>query len=55
MARLASYYDQEVETKVGSIATLIEPFTIVILGIGVAYLVIAILLPIYQISSNAGS
>ena len=55
MARLASYYDQEVDTKVGSIATLIEPFTIIILGIGVAYLVIAILLPIYQISANAGS
>ena len=55
MARLASYYDQEVETKVSSMATLIEPFTIIILGIGVAYLVIAILLPIYQISANAGS
>lgn len=55
MGRLAAYYDQEVDTKVGSLATLIEPFVIVILGFGVAYLVIAILLPIYQISANAGS
>ena len=51
MTRLAAYYDGEVDTKVASLATLIEPIVIVVLGVGVAWLVIAILLPIYQIST----
>jgi type IV pilus assembly protein PilC len=52
MNRLADYFDQEVDTKVNGISSLIEPFTIIILGVGVAFLVISILLPIYQISTS---
>ncbi len=54
MARMAEYYDDEVESKVAGLSSLIEPIIIVILGIGVAWLVIAVLLPIYQISTTAG-
>ena len=54
MTRLADYYDSEVDTKVNGLSTLIEPAVIVLLGVGVAWLVIAILLPIYQISSSGG-
>ncbi len=53
MGRLAEYYDDEVDAKVGGLSTLIEPIIIVILGIGVAWLVISVLLPIYQISTSA--
>lgn len=52
MNRLADYYDGEVDSIVGGLSSLIEPVVIVILGIGVAWLVIAILLPIYQISTS---
>ncbi|CAN5177707.1 type II secretion system F family protein [soil metagenome] len=52
MGRLADYYESEVESKVGGLATLIEPFVIILLGVAVAWLVIAILLPIYQISTS---
>lgn len=52
MTRLAVYYEGEVDAKVGGLSSLIEPMVIVILGIGVAWLVIAILLPIYQISTS---
>jgi type IV pilus assembly protein PilC len=52
MSRLADYYVSEVESKVGGLATLIEPFVIILLGIAVAWLVIAILLPIYQVSTS---
>ena len=52
MSRLADYYEQEVESKLSGISSLIEPIVIVFLGIGVAWLVIAILLPIYQISTG---
>ena len=54
MSRMAAYYDESVDGKVAVLATLVEPFVIVLLGIGVAYLVIAILLPVYQISSAGG-
>ena len=54
MTRMAEYYESEVDAKVGGISTLIEPMVIVLLGIGVAWLVVGILLPIYQISSTGG-
>lgn len=52
MSRMADYYENEVESRVGGLATLIEPFIIIVLGVAVAWLVIAILLPIYQISTS---
>lgn len=52
MNRLADYYESEVESKMSGISSLIEPVIIVILGVGVAWLVTAILLPIYQISTT---
>ncbi len=54
MTRMAEYYDSEVDVKVNGLSSLIEPMVIVILGIGVAWLVVGILLPIYQISSAGG-
>jgi type IV pilus assembly protein PilC len=52
MTKMAEYYESEVEAKVAGLASLIEPVIIVILGLGVAWLVQAILLPIYSISTN---
>jgi type IV pilus assembly protein PilC len=52
MERMADYYEAEVESQVAGISSLIEPVIIVILGIAVAWLVIAILLPIYQVSTS---
>jgi type IV pilus assembly protein PilC len=51
MTRLSDYYEAEVDAKINGLSSLIEPMVIVLLGIGVAFLVIAILLPIYQIST----
>lgn len=50
MEKLAGYYENELDTKVKGIATLIEPLVIVTLGIGVAFLVIAVLMPIYNLT-----
>jgi type IV pilus assembly protein PilC len=54
MERMGKYYEDELDGKVSAISSLIEPFIILLLGFGVAYLVIAVLLPIYQLSSNIG-
>lgn len=52
MGRLADYYENEVDAKVGGMSALIEPMVIIVLGFGVAFLVVSILLPIYQISTS---
>jgi type II secretory pathway component PulF len=49
---VASFYTQEVDGMTRNLTTLLEPVLIVILGIGVAILVIGILLPIYNVVGN---
>jgi type IV pilus assembly protein PilC len=50
LKRLSVYYESELDTRIKSISSLIEPVIIVILGIAVAFLVISILMPIYSIA-----
>ncbi len=50
LGKLALYYEEELDTKIRGLSALLEPFIIVILGIAVAFLVIAILMPIYNIA-----
>jgi len=49
MDKLADYYENEVDTKIKTIANLVEPVTIVIVGLGVGFLVYSILYPIYSL------
>lgn len=46
------YFTKELQNIMGSLVTLIEPIIIVILGIGVAIIVSAVLLPMYSLSSQ---
>lgn len=52
MLHVAQYFEAEVDAKVNGLATLIEPIVIVMLGIGVAWMLLAIILPIYQYSTS---
>jgi len=52
LENVAENYDFQVDQKVESLTTLIEPIMIVALGIGVAYVVWAVLLPILQLSQH---
>jgi len=49
---LAKFYQREVEQAVDTLVDLIEPVMIVTLGIGVGFLLISVLVPIYNISSS---
>jgi type IV pilus assembly protein PilC len=51
LANLAKFYSEDSDTKLKGMTTLIEPVVMVILGVGVAFLIFAILVPIYNISS----
>jgi type IV pilus assembly protein PilC len=48
---LAHFYEREVSNSVDTLVDLIEPFMIVILGLGVGVLLASVLIPIYNISS----
>lgn len=50
--KVADYYEDEVDEAVKNISTLIEPITMVILGGMVAFLIAAVLLPIYGLVSK---
>ncbi len=49
--KLAIFYEKEVDTKVATLSSLLEPVIMVILGIGVGILVAGVLLPIYNLAS----
>ena len=49
---LAKFYQREVVNAVDTLVDLIEPVMIVALGLGVAFLLASVLIPIYNISSS---
>lgn len=50
--RVAEYYEEEVDALVKNLTTLMEPFIIVFLGVGVGFLIISIITPIYGLISS---
>jgi type IV pilus assembly protein PilC len=52
LIRLSKYFEAETEIAIRSLTTIIEPLIMVILGLGVGFLVMAILLPIYSLTSK---
>ncbi|QQS20354.1 type II secretion system F family protein [Candidatus Saccharibacteria bacterium] len=52
MAKVADYYEKEVDTEVDNISALIEPVMMVALGIVAFMIVAAVLLPIYGLAGS---
>ena len=48
---VANYYEDQVSTSIKGLSALIEPVLVVILGLGVAFIVFAVFIPIYQLSA----
>lgn len=48
----ADFYHKEVTVMMDNLVTLIEPILILLLGVGVAILLVAILMPMYNIAQN---
>jgi type IV pilus assembly protein PilC len=53
LQKLAVYYEKEVDVKISTLTTLMEPIIMLVLGVAVGILVAGILLPIYNLASNA--
>jgi type IV pilus assembly protein PilC len=51
---LAEFYDEEIETEVARFITLVEPLILVIMGIVIAMVVLALYMPLFELSSVVG-
>lgn len=54
LLEVAKFYDDEVDTTSRNLATLLEPMMLILMGIGVAFVVAAVLGPIYGLVQNFG-
>ncbi len=50
LGNLAKYYERESDAKVRALTSLFEPMIIILIGLGVAFIVFSIIVPIYQIA-----
>jgi type IV pilus assembly protein PilC len=51
---LADFYDEEIETEVGRFVTVIEPALLIIMGIVIAVIVLALYLPLFELTNVIG-
>ncbi len=54
LAKISDFYDQQVEATIASLTSLIEPMLILFLGIVVGGMVLALFMPIFQLSTLVG-
>jgi type IV pilus assembly protein PilC len=52
LTQASEYFEREVSSSVRTLTTAMEPLIMAILGIGVAFLLIAVITPIYKLSSS---
>lgn len=52
LSKLAEFYESQSELKVKALTTAIEPIIMVFMGIGVGFLVMAVILPIYNLTNQ---
>ncbi len=52
LLKISEYFEREVEEKVKNLTVLIEPIIMVMLGLGVAFLIISVITPIYNLTSS---
>ena len=54
-AKVAKFYEDEVDTAVAGISKIIEPVILIVIGVTVGTVVAAVMLPIMQLSDLSGS
>jgi type IV pilus assembly protein PilC len=52
LMKVADYFSMEADQSVKSLTAAIEPLIMIVLGIGVAFLVIAVIMPIYNLTAS---
>lgn len=52
LVKASEYFEREVDQTVKTLTTAMEPFIMVVLGVGVAFLIISVITPIYSLISS---
>ncbi len=52
LAKISEYFEKESEYAIKNLTTAIEPMIMIMLGLGVGFIVIAIIMPIYSLTSQ---
>lgn len=52
LKKIAAYFEMEADNAVKNLTTALEPLIMIVLGVGVAFLIMAIIMPIYQLTSS---
>jgi len=55
LTKISEFYDQQVEATIASLTSLIEPLLILFLGVIVGGMVLALFMPIFQLSTLVGN
>jgi type IV pilus assembly protein PilC len=55
MSSLADFYDEEVEAELGRFVSLVEPVLLIFMGIVIASLLLALYMPLFQLTSVVGT
>ena len=54
LSKVSDYYAEATDQMIKTVSTLIEPIILIVMGAAVAFLVFAVLVPIYQVSQMSG-
>lgn len=52
LTKASEYFEEQVNEKVKTLTTALEPFIMIVLGVGVAFLIISVITPIYSLISS---
>lgn len=52
LSKVSDYFEAEAENLIKNLTTALEPLIMILLGVGVAFLIIAIVMPIYNLTSQ---
>lgn len=52
LSKISEYFEKESEYAIKNLTTAIEPMIMIVLGIGVGFIVVAIIMPIYSLTSQ---
>jgi type IV pilus assembly protein PilC len=55
MASLADFYDEEIEAELGRFVSLVEPVLLIVMGLVIASLLLALYMPLFQLTSVVGA
>ena len=55
LASLADFYDEEIEAELGRFVSLVEPVLLIIMGLVIASLLLALYMPLFQLTSVVGT